>query len=160
MDDIRILVAIDFETIYSGNVIRPRSEVLEEESGEILDDTEHPRPVELFNSNEEINSRNSKKKGQCPTVKFPQQVDFVLTISAEWRIKSLYLFETFEHQVPIIAAVPALSMPAIVRGAIKYGFNIDIVHDRMLKWTHGIEVADDKKKGWNVIFIFMNLQTW
>ncbi|CAB5353844.1 unnamed protein product [Rhizophagus irregularis] len=29
MDDIRILVAIDFETIYSGNVIRPRSEGFE-----------------------------------------------------------------------------------------------------------------------------------
>ncbi|CAB4493994.1 unnamed protein product [Rhizophagus irregularis] len=31
----------------------------------------------------------------------------------EERIKSPYLFETFEHQVPIIAAVPALSMAAI-----------------------------------------------
>uniref|UniRef100_U9V358 Uncharacterized protein n=1 Tax=Rhizophagus irregularis (strain DAOM 181602 / DAOM 197198 / MUCL 43194) TaxID=747089 RepID=U9V358_RHIID len=199
MDDIRILVAIDFETIYSGNVIRPRSEVLEEESGEILDDTEHPRPVELFKLHQErkdnlaqmrkLIQETLKKKGRCPTVKFPQQVDFVLTISAEWppyttkvmrecayktgfeftshnefttepeaaafhclsvmrnktynlmRIKSPYLFEPFEHQVPIIAAVPTLSMAAIVRGAITYGFNIDIVHDRILKWTHGIEVC-------------------
>ncbi|CAB5206780.1 unnamed protein product [Rhizophagus irregularis] len=31
----------------------------------------------------------------------------------EERIKSPYLFEPFEHQVPIIAAVPTLSMAAI-----------------------------------------------
>ncbi|PKC55923.1 hypothetical protein RhiirA1_502138 [Rhizophagus irregularis] len=174
MDDIRILVAIDFETIYSGNAV----EVYLAQMRKLIQET---------------------KKERCPTVKFPQQVDFVLTISAEWppyttkvmrecayktgfeftshnefttehhshysifvsaeaaafhclsvmrnktynlmRIKSPYLFETFEHQVPIIAAVPALSMAAIVRGAITYGFNIDIVHDRMLKWSHGIEVC-------------------
>ncbi|PKK66522.1 hypothetical protein RhiirC2_714794 [Rhizophagus irregularis] len=175
MDDIRILVAIDFETIYSGNAV----EVYLAQMRKLIQET-------------------LKKKGRCPTVKFPQQVDFVLTISAEWpsyttkvlrecayktgfeftshnefttehsflvadcgggtvdltlrklllenkllseRIKSPYLFEPFEHQVPIIAAVPALSMAAIVRGAITYGFNIDIVHDRILKWTHGIEVC-------------------
>ncbi|CAB4436786.1 unnamed protein product [Rhizophagus irregularis] len=55
---------------------------------------------------------------------------------AEVRIKSPYLFETFEHQVPIIAVVPALSMAAI------------FVAHRLLMI----------KKGWNVIFIFMNLQ--
>jgi hypothetical protein len=58
--------------------------------------------------------------------------------------ESPYLFrrikETFEHRVPIIA-VPALPIAAIVRGAITYGLNVDIVHDRILKWTYGIEVC-------------------
>ncbi|GES97076.1 hypothetical protein GLOIN_2v1646273 [Rhizophagus clarus] len=58
--------------------------------------------------------------------------------------ESPYLFrrvkETFEHQVPIIA-VPALPIAAIVRGAITYGLNIDLVNDRILKWTYGIEVC-------------------
>ncbi|CAB4438860.1 unnamed protein product [Rhizophagus irregularis] len=50
--------------------------------------------------------------------------------------------ETFEHQVPIIV-VPAVPIAAIVRGAITYGLNVDndIVPDRMLKWTYGIEVC-------------------
>ncbi|CAB4381861.1 unnamed protein product [Rhizophagus irregularis] len=50
--------------------------------------------------------------------------------------------ETFEHQVPIIA-VPAVPIAAIVRGAITYGLNVDndIVPDRVLKWTYGIEVC-------------------
>ncbi|POG67554.1 hypothetical protein GLOIN_2v1646184, partial [Rhizophagus irregularis DAOM 181602=DAOM 197198] len=53
--------------------------------------------------------------------------------------------ETFEHQVPIIA-VPAVPIAAIVRGAITYGLNvIDIVPDRVLKWTYGIAwVSGDK----------------
>ncbi|CAG8780787.1 15695_t:CDS:2, partial [Rhizophagus irregularis] len=53
--------------------------------------------------------------------------------------------ETFEHQVPIIA-VPAVPIAAIVRGAITYGLNVDkdIVPDRVLKWTYGIEVSGDK----------------
>ncbi|POG61289.1 hypothetical protein GLOIN_2v1786799 [Rhizophagus irregularis DAOM 181602=DAOM 197198] len=192
MDDIRILVAIDFETIYSGNVIRPRSEGVSKASTALQYDEGHKKitTVEVYLAQmRKLIQETLKKKGRCPTVKFPQQVDFVLTISAEWppyttkvmrecayktgfeftshnefttepeaaafhclsvmrnktynlmRIKSPYLFEPFEHQVPIIAAVPTLSMAAIVRGAITYGFNIDIVHDRILKWTHGIEVC-------------------
>ncbi|RGB41354.1 hypothetical protein C1646_739102 [Rhizophagus diaphanus] len=97
-------------------------------------------------------------KGRCPTVKFSQQVDFVLTISAEWyyftqdhnhyirsaeaaafHCLSIMGNKTYKHM--FLAAVPALSMAAIVRGAITYGFNIVIVHDRMLKWSHGIEVC-------------------
>ncbi|CAI2174732.1 1672_t:CDS:2 [Funneliformis geosporum] len=46
--------------------------------------------------------------------------------------------ESFSSKVPIIS-VPALPIAAIVRGAITYGFNIDIVQDRILKWTYGIE---------------------
>ena len=48
--------------------------------------------------------------------------------------------KAFIDQVPIIA-VPALPIAAIVRGAISYGLNIDAIHDRMLKWTYGIEVC-------------------
>jgi hypothetical protein len=48
--------------------------------------------------------------------------------------------ETFEDQVPIIA-VPALPIAAVVRGAITYGLNVEIVHERVLKWTYGIEVC-------------------
>jgi hypothetical protein len=60
--------------------------------------------------------------------------------------------ETFLDHVPIIA-VPALPIAAIVRGAITYGLNIDAIHDRILKWTYGVEVGrqwvtgkDDKNR--------------
>ncbi|RIA79237.1 hypothetical protein C1645_794698 [Glomus cerebriforme] len=70
--------------------------------------------------------------------------------------------ETFKHQVPIIA-VPALPIAAIVRGAITYGLNINIVHDRTLKWTYGIEVCrpwtpddDIKKKTADGMFLYFH----
>ncbi|RIA87532.1 hypothetical protein C1645_807258 [Glomus cerebriforme] len=59
--------------------------------------------------------------------------------------------EAFMDQVPIIA-VPALPIAAVVRGAVTYGLNAEIVHERVLKWTYGIEVCrswvagKDKKK--------------
>jgi len=43
-------------------------------------------------------------------------------------------------EVPIIA-VPALPIAAVVRGAITYGLNVEIVQERVLKWTYGIEVC-------------------
>lgn len=48
--------------------------------------------------------------------------------------------ETFRDQVPIIA-VPALPIAAVVRGAVAYGLNVEIVQERVLKWTYGIEVC-------------------
>ncbi|CAB5206778.1 unnamed protein product [Rhizophagus irregularis] len=106
MDDIRILVAIDFETIYSGNVIRPRSEGVSKASTALQYDEGHKKititlrkkgqpwlPPQLYYSKavevylaqmRKLIQETLKKKGRCPTVKFPQQVDFVLTISAEW----------------------------------------------------------------------------
>ncbi|GBC21794.2 hypothetical protein GLOIN_2v1786799 [Rhizophagus irregularis DAOM 181602=DAOM 197198] len=87
MDDIRILVAIDFETIYSGNVIRPRSEGVSKASTALQYDEGHKKitTVEVYLAQmRKLIQETLKKKGRCPTVKFPQQVDFVLTISAEW----------------------------------------------------------------------------
>ncbi|GBC08153.1 hypothetical protein RclHR1_07930010 [Rhizophagus clarus] len=46
----------------------------------------------------------------------------------------------FSNRVPIIA-VPALPIAAVVRGAISYGLNVEIVPERVLKWTYGIEVC-------------------
>ncbi|RIA79236.1 hypothetical protein C1645_106757 [Glomus cerebriforme] len=134
MNDIRILVAIDFGTTYSGfapgregvpkaptallydegyeKVTSWGNLALEEEPDEVDDDSEErPRPVELF----KLHISNLRKRDKpwlppqldylraiedyltqmreliqktlekrWPTVKFPQQVDFVLTIPAEW----------------------------------------------------------------------------
>ena len=57
--------------------------------------------------------------------------------------------ETFKYKVPIIA-VTALPIAAIVRGAIAYGLDIDTVHDRILKWTYGIQIC----RKWVIIFYF------
>lgn len=48
--------------------------------------------------------------------------------------------ETFKYRVPITAA-PAIPIAAIVRGAIMYGLNPNIIRDRILKWTYGIGVC-------------------
>jgi hypothetical protein len=48
--------------------------------------------------------------------------------------------ETFKYKVPV-TAVPAIPIAAIVRGAITYGLNPNIIRDRTLKWTYGIEVC-------------------
>jgi hypothetical protein len=58
--------------------------------------------------------------------------------------------ETFKYQVSVIA-VPALPIAAVVRGAIAYGLDIDAVHDRMLKWTYGIEIS----RKWVSIILFL-----
>ncbi|CAB4494375.1 unnamed protein product [Rhizophagus irregularis] len=277
MDDIRVLVSIDFGTTYSGfayvhkenqetvvvnnswpgkegvpkaptalqydngykNVTSWGNLALEEDPDEEPDDTERqrPRPVELF----KLHISNLRKKElpwlpsqlhytkaiedyitqmrkliqvtlerRWPTINFPQQVGFVLTIPAEWpphttkvmrecvykaglltSLSSQQLEFTTEPEaaalhclsvikehnlqpndsflvadcgggtvdltlrkllpennnvfVPIIA-VPAVPIAAIVRGAITYGLNVDkdIVPDRVLKWTYGIEGSGDK----------------
>ncbi|CAG8533952.1 13632_t:CDS:2 [Funneliformis mosseae] len=50
--------------------------------------------------------------------------------------------ETFGSRVPNIS-VPVNSKAAVVRGAIVYGLNIDVVRKRVLKWTYGIQVCRD-----------------
>ncbi|CAI2198931.1 12112_t:CDS:2, partial [Funneliformis geosporum] len=50
--------------------------------------------------------------------------------------------ETFGSRVPSIS-VPINSKAAVVRGAIVYGLNIDVVKKRVLKWTYGIQVCRD-----------------
>ncbi|CAB5381573.1 unnamed protein product [Rhizophagus irregularis] len=37
--------------------------------------------------------------------------------------------------------LPALPIAAVVRGAVAYGLNVEIVQERVLKWTYGIEVC-------------------
>jgi hypothetical protein len=63
--------------------------------------------------------------------------------------------ETFKDQVPIIA-VPALPIAAVVRGAVTYGLNAEIVHERVLKWTYGIEVCRSWVRAICSIRVIMN----
>ncbi|CAB5381591.1 unnamed protein product [Rhizophagus irregularis] len=67
-----------------------------------------------------------------------EEAGWILKVDYE-TVKGINVF------VPIIA-VPAVPIAAIVRGAITYGLNvIDIVPDRVLKWTYGIAwVSGDK----------------
>ncbi|CAG8550058.1 2866_t:CDS:2 [Diversispora eburnea] len=44
-------------------------------------------------------------------------------------------------------AVPSSPITAVVRGAITYGLNIEIVNDRILKWTYGIAVVNPHVPG-------------
>ncbi|CAB5355690.1 unnamed protein product [Rhizophagus irregularis] len=64
-----------------------------------------------------------------------EEAGWILKVDYE-TVKGINVF------VPIIA-VPAVPIAAIVRGAITYGLNVDndIVPDRVLKWTYGIEVC-------------------
>ncbi len=50
--------------------------------------------------------------------------------------------EAFIDRVTNIS-VPALPIAAVVRGAIKYGLNVEIIKERVLKWTYGIEICRD-----------------
>ncbi|CAB5381563.1 unnamed protein product [Rhizophagus irregularis] len=241
--------ALQYDKKYN-KVINWGYTALVEDLDEVSDDSEEqcPRPVELFklhisdlpeNEKPWLPSKLNYKKAiedyltqmsnlikktlkkRWPTLIFPQQVDFVLTIPAEWPphttgimrecackaglitsfdsdhldfttepeaaalhcltvvnqhnlrprdsflvadcgggtvdltsrkllpgvggfSESPYLLrrvkETFKYRVPITAA-PAIPIAAIVRGAIMYGLNPNIIRDRILKWTYGIGVC-------------------
>ncbi|RIB03890.1 hypothetical protein C2G38_734848 [Gigaspora rosea] len=47
--------------------------------------------------------------------------------------------EQFKRRVPYIAS-PQQPVVAIVKGAVTYGLNINLVKSRVLKWTYGVEV--------------------
>ncbi|CAG8514439.1 20547_t:CDS:2 [Dentiscutata erythropus] len=46
--------------------------------------------------------------------------------------------ERFQRRVPYIAS-PRQPQAAIVKGAVAYGLNMDLVESRVLKWTYGVQ---------------------